>query len=252
MNFWRNIKDFILSYEYSNNQSFLVSFPKAGRSWLIYMLDQIQEKMHTNVCVLATHDMSEIIIENGTRQDPTILFNFTGRFRYRRSKVLILVRDPRDIIVSHFYQVTKRAKNPFRFSSMSAFIRNQKLGFRRIIHFFNLWHDQKHIPNDFLIIKYESLLEDGVTELCKICDFIGLKYNLSIIREVYIQSSANIMREKELNDELVGFRSFGKELNELKIRNAKQGSYLAEMNQDDINFCNIEMKELNKYFGYNI
>ena len=115
-----------------------------------------------------------------------------------------------------------------------------------------MWHDQKHIPNDFLIIKYESLLEDGVTELCKICDFIGLKYNLSIIREVYIQSSANIMREKELNDELVGFRSFGKELNELKIRNAKQGSYLAEMNQDDINFCNIEMKELNKYFGYNI
>ena len=37
-------KDYLLSYTYKNNQVFLVSFPKTGRTWLSYMLDQIEDK----------------------------------------------------------------------------------------------------------------------------------------------------------------------------------------------------------------
>ena len=44
MLFWRYLKDYLLSYTYNNNQVFLVSFPKTGRTWLSYMLDQIEDK----------------------------------------------------------------------------------------------------------------------------------------------------------------------------------------------------------------
>ena len=44
MLFWRYLKDYLLSYTYKNNQVFLVSFPKTGRTWLSYMLDQIEDK----------------------------------------------------------------------------------------------------------------------------------------------------------------------------------------------------------------
>ena len=118
MKLLRNIKDFIHSFRYPKGQYFLVSFPKTGRTWLMHMIVEIQKRSESSVLIEETHDMSEIIIENGFRQDPNIVFKFTDRFRYRRSKVLFLVRDPRDVIVSHYHQVTKRAKNPFVFSGI--------------------------------------------------------------------------------------------------------------------------------------
>ena len=39
MKIWRNIKDLILSFNYSNNHIFIVSYPNSGRSWLKYMFD---------------------------------------------------------------------------------------------------------------------------------------------------------------------------------------------------------------------
>lgn len=252
MLFWRNIKDFILSFTYPVNQSFLVSFPKTGRTWLLHMITQIQNRSNTNIRIQDTHDMSEIIIENGFRQDPHILFNFINRFYYRRSKVLFLVRDPRDVIVSHFYQVTNRAKNPFIFSSISEFVRNDILGFKRIVHFYNLWFYAKNIPRSFYLIKYEKLLNNGVEELLSICKFLGIKTNIKIITDIYNESSANKMREKEIKNQIVGFNNFGKSRNQLKVRNAKIGGYLKELSKDDVKYCNTNMNDLNNYFGYHL
>ena len=123
MKAFRNIKDFILSYYYPRNQYFLVSFPKTGRTWLIHMINQMKEisnhpMKHAEHFIFNEHDSSEIIIENGFRNNPNDLFKFSERLRYRKGKVLFLVRDPRDVVVSHYYQLTKRAKNPFIFDSI--------------------------------------------------------------------------------------------------------------------------------------
>tara|TARA_B100000902_G_C27305725_1_gene915349 strand:+ start:983 stop:1741 length:759 start_codon:yes stop_codon:yes gene_type:complete len=252
MIFFRNIKDFINSFTYPKNQFFLVSFPKTGRTWLKHMLIKIQERSSTNIKIFDTHDMSEIIIENGMRQDPYYLFKFTNRFYYRRSKVLFLVRDPRDVIVSHFYQVTKRAKDPFIFSSISEFVQNDILGFRRILHFYNLWFKSKKIPRSFYLLKYEDLLNDGIDKLYDICDFLGIETTRDIVMEVYNESSADKMRNQEINNQLDGFKYFGKERNQLKVRNAIIGGYLKELSKNDIQYCNKHMNDLNTYFGYNI
>ena len=43
MKLWRDIKDLLLSFYYPKDQYFLLSFPKAGRTWLIHMLTQIKD-----------------------------------------------------------------------------------------------------------------------------------------------------------------------------------------------------------------
>lgn len=257
MKFWRDIKDFILSYYYPKNQYFLVSFPKTGRTWLNYMLKQMVKQSNHPLknnenFIFNEHDSSEIIIENGTRNNPLDVFKFTSRDRYRRGKVLFLVRDPRDVVVSHFHQVTKRAKNPFVFNSISDFVKDDILGFKRIIQYYNLWFFQKDIPKDFLLIKYEDLLNQGVDTLSEINKFFNIDITKDKIEKIYSKSSADKMRKKEKENKLEGFTDFGKDRDKLKVRNAKSGGFINELSEDDILFCNKEMKLLNSYYNYKI
>lgn len=265
MKIWRDIKDFILSYYYPKNQYFLVSFPKTGRTWLMHMICQIQVKdfnwrslsslkplkLNKNF-IFNEHDNSEIILENGTRNNPLDIFRFTGRNRYRRSQVLFLVRDPRDVIVSHFYQVTKRSKDPFIFNSISEFVRDEKLGFNRIIHFYNLWYRHRDIPKSFMIVRYEDLFKDGVKELRRISDFLDLSIDDAAYEIVYNNSAADLMRNKEIKNIFKGLNDFGIDRNQLKVRNAKIGGYKSELSDEDIKYCNSEMRHLNSFFGYKI
>ena len=251
------MKDFILSYYYPKGQYFLVSFPKTGRTWLMYMINQIKEQSNHKLkkekyFIFKEHDNSEIILEDGTRNDPLDIFKFTSRFRYRRGKVIFLVRDPRDVIVSHFHQVTKRAKNPFIFNSISEFVKDDILGFKRIIHFYNLWCYQQHKPTDFLLIKYEDLLDNGVQTLSGITSFLNISITTNDLQDIYHQSSSDKMRKKEKVNQLEGFNDFGKSRDQLKVRNARIGGYKSELSEEDILYCNKEMKNLNTYFGYKI
>lgn len=250
MKWWRNIKDIVLSFYYPPGQFFLVSFPNSGRTWLMYMLQTILKEVgKEDLYIEDTHDCSEIIIENGTRQDPQLIFKFTDRFRYLRSKVIFLARDPRDIITSNFHQVTNRARNPFKFRSRSEFINHQVYGFKRIIHFFNLWFNNQNKPKEFLLIKYENLL-NGTDDLKKIINFLSIDVHDELLERIYKESTADKMREKELKNQLEGFSDFGKETNKLKVRKARKGSYRSELSSEDITFCNKEMEKLNPFFGY--
>ena len=251
------MKDFILSYYYPKGQYFLVSFPKTGRTWLMYMINQIKEQGNHRLkkekyFIFKEHDNSEIILEDGTRNNPLDVFKFTSRFRYRRGKVIFLVRDPRDVIVSHFHQVTKRAKKPFIFNSISEFVKDDILGFKRIIYFYNLWYFQKQKPKDFLLIKYEDLLENGIQTLSEITSFLNISITTNNLQEIYHQSSSDKMRKKEKANQLEGFNDFGKSRDQLKVRNARIGGYKSELSEEDILYCNKEMKNLNTYFGYKI
>ncbi len=235
----------------------MVSFPKTGRTWLLHMVNQMKEQSNhilkkERYFIFNEHDNSEIILEDGTRNNPLDVFKFTSRFRYKRGKIIFLVRDPRDVIVSHFHQVTKRSKNPFVFNSISEFVKDDILGFKRIIHFYNLWQKNKDIPQDFLLVSYENLIKNGVQELQIINDFLEINISKESVRCIYEESSASKMRDKEINNKLEGFNDFGKSENQLKVRNAKIGGYKSELSDDDILFCNNEMEKLNSYFNYKI
>lgn len=251
MKFWRNFKDVVLSFYYPAGKYFLVSFPKTGQTWLMYMLKGMFKQLkNKDYFIESTHDCSEIILENGTRIDPNHIFQFNDRYRFRRAKVIFLIRDPRDVIVSHFHQVTKRSQNPFVFDNISNFVQDEKLGFKRIIYFYNLWFKNRNIPQKILIIKYEDLLTNGVNELKKIANFLDIKMQKELLTKVYQESSSSKMRRLEKENKLDGFVDFGKEINKLKVRKAKIGSYKVELSDSDIKYCNECMNLLNPFFEY--
>ena len=92
----------------------------------------------------------------------------------------------------------------------------------------------------------------GVEELQKINNYLSLNISISDIEKVYKNSFANKMRKKELDNQLDGFKDFGKQINQLKVRNAKIGGYVNELSEKDISYSNEKMKKLSPYFNYEI
>ncbi|HWL66680.1 MAG TPA: sulfotransferase domain-containing protein, partial [Actinomycetota bacterium] len=155
--------------------TYVVSYPKSGRTWLRVLIAKA-------IAVEARH-LDDIFDLNKApasvkRAAPSLRFShdWSGRNyrwpgprydRYSRKKVVFLARDPRDVVVSHFFQLTKRA---VAYSvdcpqTMSEFIRNSSWGVERVVHFMNDWYEHKSEPTSFLMVRYEDLQRDPHKEL---------------------------------------------------------------------------------------
>ena len=79
----------------------------------------------------------------------------TDKSRYHGKKVVYLTRDPRDVVVSCYFQATRR-KSLFH-GTISEFIRSDKYGIRKIVAFNRIWHAARNVPEAFLLVRYEDL-----------------------------------------------------------------------------------------------
>lgn len=105
----------------------LVSFPKSGRTWLVVMLDQLDVKM------VNTHAGSEYVIGCHHYDLPKPKANAGP------GKQLFLLRDPRDTVISGYFQKTKRNTSNNYHGSIAQFIRDPRYGIEKIIYFNLTW-----------------------------------------------------------------------------------------------------------------
>ncbi|WP_143728052.1 sulfotransferase domain-containing protein, partial [Moorena bouillonii] len=130
---------------------FLMSYPKSGRTWLRLMLGRVLE-MHfnlkdTNILALQKlrelhHDIPKIWVshdDNPQLKKPDELV--TSKAEYQDKRVILLVRDPRDAIVSSYYQKKKREKAYY--GILTEFIREEKGSFATLIAFYNIWAENR-------------------------------------------------------------------------------------------------------------
>ncbi|MEM9904055.1 MAG: sulfotransferase domain-containing protein [Cyanobacteria bacterium P01_D01_bin.44] len=262
--------DDVKSYRQSDpNTIYLLSFPKSGVTWLKFMLIQLLIKAYDIEYeptvdlnklsrenkqlpkIIWTHGDSQIISEKGICNDVEQLFIYGGRLRYRKNRVILLVRDPRDVVVSHYHQVTRRSDIPLKFDSISEFVQHQHYGIQRIIRFYQVWNKNRWILRKLLIVRYEDLMTDGPTILARILNFINVNdIDSNLVNQVYEISQADKMRKLEIQGKVKGMRAFGTERNTLKVRRAKIGSYKDELSNEDIQYCNKLMKKLPTIYGY--
>ncbi|MCA9293180.1 MAG: hypothetical protein KDA20_05145, partial [Phycisphaerales bacterium] len=101
----------------------VASYPKSGRTWLTVLLG----KAIADTCGLPDRDLFKLFKESGPPRKaakcmPAMWFSHDGTqfdalmmpddlkrdmSRYQ-SKVIVLVREPKDVLVSHYFQLTQR------------------------------------------------------------------------------------------------------------------------------------------------
>ncbi|GAB6067265.1 sulfotransferase domain-containing protein [Methylothermus subterraneus] len=251
----------------------IVSYGKSGRTWLRVMLSRFYQTKHR----LRTQQL--LGFDNLHRKHPAIpklffthdnyLKDYTGhadsKVDYYGRKVVLLVRDPRDVAVSQFFQWKFRMrpgkKDLNRYPphgeevSLFDFVMNPDCGLPKIIEFLNLW--AREIPKfrSLLLVRYEDLRADTAKELRRITDFLGTPGSAAEIEDAVAYASVENMRklEQEKKFWLSGSRLIPKDKSNpdsYKVRRAKVGGWRDYFDDAQAAAIDALLERLHPMFGY--
>lgn len=213
------------------DDTFLVSYPKSGNTWVRFLLanlvypNEVVGFANINQLLPSPDVLSKRFLKKLPR--PRILKShqpFDGRFR----KVIYLVRDPRDVVVSEYhFNLKKRYIAPD--VSLDEFGRRFLAG--ETSSYGSWWENvaswiaARHGNPAFLLVRYEDLLADSIGETGRIADFLGIAAARERLQSAVERSSADRMRklETEQGDHWSGSKNTRKEIP--FVRAAKAGGW---------------------------
>jgi hypothetical protein len=216
-----------------------LSFPKCGRTWLRRMLGRVlvrhfelgdadpvdlrrMSRLHPAIPTMHMHHDDDAFWKPVRHLNPR-------RTWYRDKRVVLLVREPKDVIVSAYFQKSKREKT---FSAgISRFLREEEGGIDTLIEYYNIWHRNADVPRTFLCISYEQLHADAAGVLRRVLDFLEFPdIPDAVIDEAVAHASFARTRRRERGGE--GGSATPDEA--LKARRGKVGGHVEQLSSEEI------------------
>jgi len=235
----------------------MVSFPKCGRTWVRFMLGNIlndyfrlslscddmfelEKKVHyrrLKIPFIAVHHD-----ENAYKKHlDEIVFDHE---RYQGKRIVFMVRDPRDVVVSQYHQLSKRQH--LINCDLSTFIRSKQGGLPCIVKFYNEWFAGIGCAREYLILRYEDFKADTFGELKKLLFFLRLEYIPDeFIRRAVLAADFARMQKLEKNGAFMTSRMRPLDTSDVqtfKTRKGKVGGYVDECSPEDIAFLQTHIR----------
>jgi hypothetical protein len=177
--------------EYYADATYLVSFPKCGRTWLRVMLGRalvthhgLEATFDDILCLspLVRHlpHLSTIRVTHydrpHTKRSDELLRDY-GRLRHKR--IILLIRDVRDVLVSMYFQNKKRRNSrpavpDACLTDLTTFVRSPIGSLDTFLEYYSIWAESRHIPRRFMFVRYEDLHRNPQHELCRVLSFLGV------------------------------------------------------------------------------
>jgi Sulfotransferase domain len=261
-------------WKLSRADAVIVSYGKAGRTWLRVMLSRY--------LTVAYGLRGERLIgfDNFHRQDarvPKLFFthdnylrDYTGagesRRDFRGKKVVLLVRSPQDTAVSQYFQwkfrmrARKNSLNdyPEHGADVTAydFVQRPESGLPKILRFMNAWAEELPHVGDALVVRYEDMRADPEATLARIVRFLGCPENEAAVKDAVEYASVENMRKLETKRTfwLSGSRMKAKDQSNpdsFKVRRAKVGGYRDYFTEEEAARIDAQVREqLAPVYGY--
>jgi hypothetical protein len=169
-----------------------ISYPKSGRSWVRYALNSAGVRQ----AIRFHHDTFEF--NDPLKPLPNLCY--AKRFSDYSSggKYVYMSRDPRDIMVSLYHQVTGRFRDFFEYrGSISDFIRDDYFGASNLRTFRVHWNELCRLGLAHQI-SYEQCHENFYDVLRNLLDYYEIKVDSDRLVEAISASSFKAMREREI------------------------------------------------------
>jgi hypothetical protein len=259
----------------------IVGHPKSGNTWLRVLISRLYQVRHDIPGSQIAHS------DELHRLNPAIPYITATNAYYsyegavgrvlaagapespmRHKPIVFLARNPCDIAISWFIQVTKRQSyrkyelinhelgHPIDRSQiqMWEFVRHSELGVMSLINYLNDWARNMPSLDRCIMVRYEDLRADPARELRRIADLMGEKFTDETYAEAVRFGSVENMRELESK----GYWKYGgmtlrnaKDPETFKVRRAKVGGYRDYLTEEQAaEIEELMMRHLSPVFGY--
>ena len=262
----------------------LISFPKCGRTWLRLMIGSVLQEqfdlaennlLESSKLQSLPADIPKIFVTHSDEpfwKKPEELTN--SKAEYQNKKVILLVRNPKDVVVSSYFEKKKRIgfydlegyksnkhmKNiiervkPYD-GNISDYVYESVGSLETIIRFYNIWAENHHTPQNFLLVRYEDLVENTVQELKKVLKFIGLQSvsDETIAKVVELASLKNMKAMEKTNSFKSSRLKPGdpSDPESYKVRKGKVGGFVDYLDPKEIEYCDRAIaNKLSPIYGY--
>jgi hypothetical protein len=244
-----------------------ISFPKSGRTWFRMVwaaywckaagieFDLRPSGIAGMPQVYFTHDRWARLT------DPSVFNRIAGHGLIppgaaREKPKLLLVRDPRDVVVSLYFQMTRRREVQRRYTpdSLKALVRHPTFGFATICDLMNGWYAEWQGSDRFKLIRYEDARARPLEVMRDWLRFSGVAApDEARLAEAVAFSDFSAARSREekgaYKDKFLAARNVG-DTESFKARRGKVGGFVDYLDEDDVAYCNATMARLLPVFGY--
>jgi hypothetical protein len=235
--------------EFQEDDIFIVGYPKSGNTWFRFLtagaIYGVDIEYAPSVLV---YDMVPDIhyLPYYKRFHTPMFFKSHHLPQPQYKRVVYLVRDGRDVMVSYFHHLQALQGSQVGFSDLIH--NNIQLGYGK-------WHDhveawlENPYQSQMIIIKYEDLLSQPVVELMRFCDFVGVQRTEALLQHVIQTTAFSELQKKET--ERSNFRESPMwPDNKSFFRRGKSGSYKDEMPQEILDEFLHQAGETLRKLGY--
>jgi len=219
-----------------NDDIILASFPRSGNTWVRFFLCHLISLSELNGKVIDFKTLDAIMPELGINNlTKPWIYKTIPRFVkthkncwpfFWSKKSVLIVRDPRDVMVSFYHHHIAKVK-PIFSGDFPAFIRHKRLGLPAWFKHYLSWKTQCTT-----IVTYENLQENDVREFSRL--LIGVNIHLAsvLIEEAAKRTKFEKIKEIEKQGGLARPERFKK--NYQGTRQGKIGTWKDYFSNDDI------------------
>jgi len=249
----------------------LVEHPKCGRTWIRHILNcffRRASKYNIRKPLLYyTHDGSGITKKHLNTK--MIKANVPSKQLFKK-KIVLIMRDPKDALVSFYFQATKR--RGVRQVSLSRFIRSSDFGAERFITFYDQYLNYlttNKEEKEYLVIQYEKMHEGAYGEMVRLIRFLGFDtYNRQVLGALKLAIEESTFEKMRAVEEMSGLkiqqgsRRNRKEemlspadvtdMESYKTRRGIVGGFVDYLSVEDIDYINQAIQKsqhLKAYYG---
>ena len=235
----------------------LISQTNCGRTWLRILLGRVMQVTYSveKVNLHYLYSFSEL---NPNLPSIKAIHEKYGQFgSYETKKIILLVRDPRDALVSRYHQHKHEYPS---YQDINDFILNSS-ELLSYIEDYNLWWQNSRELAGLLVVRYEDMRANTQYELTRVLDFLEIEAEPATIADAVEYASFKNMRSIEAkgsSEVRAGVLRTSaiqggvlSDQNSLKVRKGKVGGYKEELSSEVVNFMDDLVREkLNSSYGY--
>ena len=191
------------------DDTFIVSYPRSGNTWTRFLVANLvyahQEVSFLNIEKLIPDTSSQSSRALKRTPRPRIIKTHCY-FDHRYPKMIYIVRDPRDVVLS-YYDFQRKYRQIEDNYPLDRYVDDFVCG-RLISAGWGTWRENvaswvyaRGHEKNFLMIRYEDLLDDTVSELGRVAQFMGVEASDSDLVRAVELSSADRMRDLEKREQ---------------------------------------------------